>query len=878
MGRALIIPPLKGEVGEQSEPGGVGRPPHFARFLPTPTRPPRFAAALDLPLAGGGMNRVTRIFFARLALMLAAVAFIGGLLPATPSFGQAGLLTFPPREKPAPRTVRSGGQDQMLVRAQEINYDYTNERVSAVGNVQLYYGAATLEANRVIYDQKTKRLHAEGNVRLTQADGTVTYGEIMDLSDDFRDGFVDSLRADAPEQTRFAATRAERSGDNFTVFHNGVYTACEACKDDPAKPPKWQVKAARIIHDQADKMMYFEDARLEVAGVPLAWLPFFSAPDPTVTRKTGFLVPSYSSGSAYGYGVAIPYYFALAPDYDATFTPMITTKQGPLLQGEWRQRLLDGSYSIKATGIYQLDKERFINAGLPTPGYRDWRGSLESSGQFNLAPQWVWGWDGTLLSDKTYLQDYGLQKNLQATNLLKTTPDYALSQLYIAGRGERSYFDARAMYFYGFSTADDQSQLPIVRPVIDHDAVLKDPFLAGEIQVRSNLTSISRQTASFDPISALAVAGNFCGSATADPAIKNSYNCLLRGVPGDYTRVSSEASWRRTIVDPLGQVYTPFVIMRADAADVQVSAQPGVSNYINVGQTDLGRVMPTAGLEYRYPLINVQPWGTQTVEPVAQLIFRPNETHVGAFPNEDAQSLIFDDLNLFKINKFSGWDRVEGGGRANVGVQYTAQFDRGGNVNLLFGQSYQLYGQNSFALGGTTNTGLDTGLDTTRSDYVARASYQPNSTFMFTSRFRIGENDYTLRRTELETTANFGRWTTTFLYGDYAAQPELGFLQRREGILGNARLKLTPNWVLLGAARYDLLAHQVSQTQMGVGYIDDCLILAVNYITDYAYSGSLSTNHTFMLQLSLRTLGGNSTSPGVSALNSGASAVPGGAH
>ena len=57
----------------------------------------------------------------------------------------------------------------MLVRAEEINYDYTNERVSAVGNVQLYFGNSTLEADRVIYDQKTKRLHAQGNVRLTPA-------------------------------------------------------------------------------------------------------------------------------------------------------------------------------------------------------------------------------------------------------------------------------------------------------------------------------------------------------------------------------------------------------------------------------------------------------------------------------------------------------------------------------------------------------------------------------------------------------------------------------------------------------------------------------------------------------------------------------------
>src|SRR5437588_9033883 len=192
-------------------------------------------------------------------------------------------------------------------------------------------------------------------------------------------------------------------------------------------------------------------------------------------------------------------------------------------------------------------------------------------------------------------------------------------------------------------------------------------------------------------------------------------------------------------------MFTPFVSMRGDAAAINVRDELGVSNYIQVGETDIGRVMPTAGVEYRYPLINVQSWGTQTVEPIAQLIVRPNETYVGAFPNEDAQSLIFDDSNLFKVNKFSGWDRVEGGGRANVGVQYTAQFNQGGNVNLLFGQSYQLYGQNSFALGGTSNTGLESGLDTARSDYVARASYQPNSTFLFTSRFRFDESNFNVR-------------------------------------------------------------------------------------------------------------------------------------
>jgi LPS-assembly protein len=787
------------------------------------------------------------------AIVAAAVSLVAGSAGVSPALGQA--LTFPARPKPPPRPERS--QEQMLIRAEEINYDYTNERVSAVGNVQLYFGNSSLEADRVIYDQKTKRLNAQGSVRLTAADGTVTHAEIMDLSDDYRDGFVDSLRVDAPEETRFAATRAERSGGNYTIFHNGIYTACEACKDDPKKPPKWQVKAARIIHDQGEKMMYFEGAALEVLGVPLAYLPYFSAPDPTVKRKSGVLIPSYSTSTVYGAAATVPYYFALAPNYDFTFTPMITTRQGPLLQGEWRHRLVNGSYAVRATGIFQLDKDIFIQNGVATPGFRDWRGSLETSGQFNLSDKWTWGWDGTLVSDKTYMQDYGLYKAAQSANLLKSTPDYALSQIYLTGRGDRSYFDARTQYYLGFSPADDQKQIPIIHPVIDHDYVFNYPIFGGELSFRNNLTSVSRDTANFDPISQAAITGNLCALTTADPAVKNANNCLLRGVPGNSTRASTEWTWKRTVIDAWGQMFTPFMTMRADVANMTITDQTGVSNYINVGETNVGRVMPTAGVEYRYPLISVQAWGTQTIEPIAQLIVRPNETNAGSFPNEDAQSLIFDDSNLFKVNKFSGWDRVEGGGRANVGVQYTAQFNRGGNVNILFGQSYQLYGTNSFAIGGLTNTGLNSGLDTSQSDYVARASYQPNSTFTFTSRFRMSENDFTLQRTELETSAAFGRWTTAIMYGNYAAQPQLGFLERREGVLGSARFKVNPNWVLLGAARYDLQAHQVSQTQIGVGYIDDCLILALNYITDYAYSGSVSVNHTYMMQVSLRTLGGN---------------------
>jgi len=788
----------------------------------------------------------------------------GGLL--APASSNAQELTFPVRPAPpakSPSAVERANSKQMLVQAREIDYDYTNNQVSAVGNVQMYYGGSTIEADKVVYDQKTKRLRAEGNVRLTEQDGKVTYGQVMDLSDDYRDGFVDSLRLDTPDQTRLAAARAERTAGNYTVFQNGVYTACAECKDNPKKPPLWQVKAARIIHDQGEKMMYFEDARLEFFGAPLLYFPYFSAPDPTVKRKTGFLMPSVGSSNKFGAAVEVPYYWAPAPNYDFTFAPMITTKQGPMLQGEYRQRLMNGAYSIRAAGIKQWDPNYFVRAdGTSTPGYRDWRGSVESSGQFALSTKWTFGWDALLLSDKTFLQDYNPNlSRYQRVDALQTSLSEGVSQLYLAGKGNRSYFDARSIYFLGFSEADIQSQIPVIHPVIDYTYTFDRPVFGGELGFNTNFTSLTRQQANFDAITQAGFAT--CG-ITADTS-KTANNCLLRGVPGTYSRFSAETHWRRAITDQFGQVFTPFVSLRADAGAMQIKNDPSVSNYIDTGDTNLVRAMPTVGLEYRYPFISVQSWGTQTIEPIAQVIARPNETQIGRWPNEDAQSLIFDDSNLFRVDKFSGWDRVEGGGRANYGVQYTAQFNRGGFVNALFGQSYQLFGENSYAAGGLTNTGLNSGLDTTRSDYVARVSYQPNSIYTFTSRFRFDNDTFEAKRFEIETRATFDRWSAMVLYGDYAAQPEIGFLNRRQGVYGLGTYKLDANWVVLGGARYDINAEKFDQTRIGLGYMDDCLILAVNYITSYIYSGNVSNNHTIMLQLSLRTLGGTSVTQAVGA-------------
>jgi LPS-assembly protein len=782
--------------------------------------------------------------------LLACFGLAGAIALAWTAPASAQSFTYnPQRPRPAVRPANNDGQ--MLVQAVEVDYDYNNQRVSAVGNVQQFYNGTSVEADKVIYDQKTKRLHAEGNIRMTDAAGKVTYANIVDLSDDYRDGFVDSLRVDTEDATRMAATRADRSSGNYTVFENGVYTACAPCRDDPKKPPLWQVKGARIVHDQTDKMLYFENAQLEFFGIPMAYLPYFSTPDPTVKRKTGFLMPAYSNYTTYGYGVETPFYWAIAPDYDATFSPRFMSRQGVLLQAEFRQRLMNGAYQIRAYGIDQLDPKAFT--GLP--GDRQFRGGVETKGQFALNDKWVWGWDGVLLTDYYFMSDYRLAQYRDPLGSFLSLPTEAISQLYLTGVGNRSFFDARTVYYLSFSGF--QQKVPVVHPVVDYSNVVNSPIFGGEFSYKTNFVSLTRNDAAFDPITTLANTNSLCTNTSADPLARMPTQCLLRGMPGTYTRATVEGQWRKSFTDPYGEIWTPFAILRADAIDTSISNQPGVSNFLPVGDTNTLRVMPTVGLEYRYPFINVQPWGTTTIEPIAQVIIRPNESYAGKLPNEDAQSMVFDASNLFSVDKFSGYDRVEGGGRANVGVQATTQFDRGGSVNVLFGQSYQLFGLNSFAVADVTNTGVDSGLQNTRSDYVARVNYSPNRTYTFSVRSRFDEATMNVNRFEAEGRAAFDRWSVSLMYGNYAAQPELGYLTRREGLLGSASIKVATNWVVSGSARWDLEANKISSYVIGAGYVDDCFVLAANYVTSYSYSAGTAPpvlGHAFMFQIGLRTL------------------------
>ncbi|HLL29355.1 MAG TPA: LPS-assembly protein LptD [Xanthobacteraceae bacterium] len=771
--------------------------------------------------------------------------------------------------KGAVQSTKHDPKASMLVNADELVHNYHENLVSAVGHVQIYYEGAVLEADRVTFDRNTNRLHAQGNVRYRTKDGKVLYGEVIELDKDFKEGFANSLLIETPQKTHFAAARADRTNGNTTVFQSGIYTACQACKDDPTKPPLWQVKAQRIIHKEDERIIYYENAVFEIFGQPVLNIPMFWHPDPTVKRQSGFLVPHAFSSSKLGVGVEEPYFWAIAPDKDITFAAVPLTNQGVLGKIEYRQRFLTGAFTVKASGIIQSDPGAFnlsptstainLTGGTAGAGTRTNRGAIESTGQFDINKQWVWGWDGVLTTDRTYLNDYN--------TLTQEHANEKVSQLYLVGQGDRSYFDMRGMSFLGMSELDRNNEQPVIHPVLDYNYIYGQPVLGGELGFTMNFASLSRQEAEFDAINQAALNSDFCDSRAIVLGKTNPTNCVMRGAPGDYTRGTFQLDWKRTITNSIGMMFTPFVRLRTDAAYANISNANGVTSlFMPTGGDSLVRAMPAIGLETRWPFISVHEWGTQTLEPIAQVIVRPNETQIGKFPNEDSQSLVFSDANLFAIDKYSGFDRVEGGTRANVGVQYTMNINRFGTINAMFGQSYQLAGLNSFSVTDATNIGLESGLDHNVSDYVARLYYQPTNNLSFTTRYLFDRDTFALNRFEAEATTIWDRLKLTTTFASYQAQPLIGFLTRREGIYQTAAYNFDKHWSVTGGIRYDLDLNHTDLYTVGVNYLDECFALMATYTYDDTNFLIQKPDHRFMARINLRTLSSPDTPTGITTL------------
>ncbi|MCG6858094.1 MAG: LPS-assembly protein LptD [Salaquimonas sp.] len=737
----------------------------------------------------------------------------------------------------------SNPQAQMLLEADQLVYDNDQNVVSAVGNVVISYDNYTLTAKRVTYSRASGRVIANGDVEIIEPNGSHVFAEEIDVTDDFRDGFVSSLHVETAENTRFAAESAERREGEIAIFNQGVYTACEPCREHPEKPPLWQIRANRVIINNHTRRIEYEGASFELWGHPIAYLPRFSHADPSIKRQSGFLIPIPSFTETLGFGIKGTYFWALAPNYDLTFGGTYYTNQGFLGEAEWRHRTYNGTYNLKIAGIDQKNPNDFSASTIDTR--ETGRYAVMSTGKFQINPRWQFGWNGLWQTDGDFARTYGLRhySGRDVTN-----------EMYLTGLAGKNFFDFRAQQFLVQDDQYDQNQYYLnspkpginklqnqqgnALPILDYNRVSDYPVGGGEVSVDVNIRNTHRQDwqiANYNGLTPRAV------------------NEQFHGIEGDNGRATLEAEWRRSEIFD-GAVVTASLSAQADGIWLNTHSLNSASNPLT-SNNSLWRAMPAGMLEIRYPLIAKDGYTTHLFEPIAQVIVRPNETQIGKFPNEDAQSFVFDTTNLFERNKFSGYDRVEGGTRANLGFRYSASYLNGATLDIAAGQSFQLHGQNSYAQADLVNAGLESGLETSRSDYVASASINSGHGLMAGVSGRFDEGNAQLRRGEATLAYSVPAMALAGSYVYIDQQPNYGYTDDRHEVNGSASVKLTDNWRGFASFSYDLENNNLYQHNFGLAYDDSCFSLSIAYNQqEDRYTGdTISTSLLF--RFGLRTIG-----------------------
>jgi LPS-assembly protein len=676
--------------------------------------------------------------------------------------------------------------------ADNIEFNQELQIVTASGNVEIVQSGRILKADKVIYNVSQDSVVANGNIALLEPTGEVIFADKIELANELKTGTIKDIRVLFTDNSKLAAQSAVRVDENKIVMNKAVYSTCTICKEKTDADPLWQIKSDKVIHDKTKRTVTYENAVLEFFGVPVAYTPYFSHPDPTVKRESGFLAPSVFNSSNLGYGLIAPYYYVIDDTKDVTFTPMITTKEGVQIATEYRQAFENGEMELDGSLTY-VDQR---NSNNITTGSKEFQGHLRGVGEFDITKDWKWGFDVFATNNDTYLQKYNISND-----------DTLTSTAYVEGIRGRNYTKLSTYSFQGLQAGDTSGTTPFVPGWLEYSYV-GEPDKYG-----------ARFNADIDALT------------------------LVRTSGQDTHRVSASGGWHLPFTSDSGQVFELNAALRGDTYYTQDQLQDPFDPTSPTSDNFSGRAIPSISLKWNYPFVRQSGNTRQTIEPIVEAVWS-EAFGSNNLPNEDSLSFEFDDTNLFGSNRYAGLDRVEEGARLNYGVNFGFYGSEGGYSALMVGQSVYKSNRTGFAAG--------SGLENQLSDYVARLEIRPNDLFTYTHRVRVGQDDFSFARNEID--FSFGD-DDNFLkigYLDLAEVQAATGLQALHEVRTEGRVKLAEFWNAYGSYRRNLKSNGGSIAGLlGVEYLDECFGFALEVKRDFTRNQNLPPSTTVGFKIRL---------------------------
>ena len=708
----------------------------------------------------------------------------------------------------APTPQAPAEEAPVAFEADRVEYDTNSEEVTATGNVVLRRDGQAVRSDNVVWNRKSGAIVATGGVKMVDEDGNTLFTERVELTDELKTGAMENLLLALREGARLAAQSGRRLENGNIELEQASYTACavETAKGCP-KEPTWRVNARKVIYDAKRKRVSFKGARI-------VFFDALAIPIPGLQTSTdgraisGLLIPDFRFTPSNGVEISNSYYLRLAENRDLTATAYVYTDAPPMAQVQYRALTDKGAYQI--TG-YATGSRRIAIFGSDPAEQRDFRGYIFANGRLQISPKWSATASIRRTTDRTFLRRYDIDRD-----------DRLRSMTELERIGANSYFSLAGWATQTLRLGDDQGQMPVALPVIDYRHRLTDPLFGGRLELQANSMAIQRSEGQ------------------------------------DTQRAFARVQWDLRRILGGGQEVTLTGLGRADVYHSDENALTETAAYRGLAGWQ-SRAIALAALDVKWPLLGRAFGGTQVFTPRAQLVVTPPISNLDV-PNEDARAIELEDSNLFALNRFPGYDRIEDGVRFTYGFDWLLERPRW-RIKTTVGQSIRLTQKPSLFPDGT-------GLTDRFSDLVGRTEVRYRDFLKLVHRFRLDKDNAAIRRQEFD-----------LVVGSQRSYIELGYtklnrdisertedLRDREEARVAGRVAFANYWSLFGSAVVNLTDRnedpqfgsdglQPLRTRLGVAYQDDCLDVSLTWRRDYVATGDAQRGNSFQVRFALRNLG-----------------------
>jgi len=713
-----------------------------------------------------------------------------------------------------PEAVSSGDSTlsakPIAFEADQVAYAYDDEVVTAKGNVVLRReGKAgemqSVRADTVSWNRKSGQILAEGNIRLVDEDGNQLFTDKVELTDELKAGAMQNLLMALRDGGRLAAFTGERDASGKLVLTRASYSGCPVDDGDGCpRNPTWQVNARRVTFDPDRKTIHFTGARLRIFGIttiPVPGLTIASDGRPI----NGLLIPDVQLSASNGAQFVDTWYQRLNDSSDVEVTGYLFTKAVPMVSARYRTLLDNGAFQI--TGYATRSRAISVTGTTTGAGETDFRGYIYANGKLQLSPEWSLTGSLRVASDRTFLRRYGIGND-----------DRLRSTFNLQRVGDTSYFSLSGWATQTMRVGERQGLIPVALPLIDWRKRLAGPVLGGTVDIQANTLAITRSDGQ------------------------------------DTQRAFAGAQWSRSRFTAMGQELTFTGLVRGDIYHSDENDLTTTASYRGLSGWQ-GRGLAIAAADMKWPFVGAFGGGTQVLTPRLQVVVSPPIRNL-AVPNEDARAIDLEDSNLFALNRFPGYDRVEDGPRFTYGFDW--QWERPGlKINTTVGQSIRLTDR-------TTVIPEGTGIASRTSDIVGRTEVRFRDLVKFTHRFRLDKDTLAVRRNELDATV--GGTRTYFEMGYLRLNRDITQVEDLQELRLAGRVAFAKYWSVFGSGVINLTNQQEDptttangfqplRTRAGVSYSDDCLELDFTWRRDYVATGDAARGNSFQVHIALKNLG-----------------------